>query len=68
METVKISSKFQVVIPKTIREAMDIKAGQKFQVIQIGNRIQLIPLLPMKVARGFLSGIDTDVPREQDRI
>ena len=68
MNSVSVSPKFQVVIPKAIREALDIKPGQKVQVIQYQNRIELIPIIPIKRARGFLKGIDTSVPREGDRV
>ena len=68
METVKVSPKFQVVIPKSIRKALNIKAGQRVQVIQFDNRIEYIPLTPIHESRGFLKGIDTEVDREQDRV
>ena len=67
METVKVSPKFQVVIPKAIRKALNIKAGQRVQVIQFENRIEYIPLTPIKESRGFLKGIDTAIDRDQDR-
>jgi AbrB family looped-hinge helix DNA binding protein len=67
METVTVSPKFQVVIPRAIREGMGIRAGQKVQVVQYGDRIELVPIKPMKSMRGFLKGIDTDIPRESDR-
>ena len=53
METVTISPKFQVVIPKGIRDALKLSPGQKVQAIAYGNRVELIPLLPMKRRRGF---------------
>lgn len=67
METVTISPKFQVVIPKAIRETLKLKAGQKVQAIVYEDRIELIPVRPIRKMRGFLKGIDTDVPREGDR-
>jgi len=67
METVTISPKFQVVIPKVIREALKLSPGQRVQAILLENRIELIPLRPLKEMRGFLKGIDTQVPREGDR-
>jgi AbrB family looped-hinge helix DNA binding protein len=66
METVTLSPKFQVVIPKPIRETLGLSPGQKVQAIVYGNRIELIPLRPIKEMRGFLSGIDTTVEREPD--
>ena len=68
MTAVTVSPKFQVVIPKEIREAMGIFSGQKVQMLTYQNRIELIPLKPMKEMRGFLKGIDTDVPRDDDRV
>lgn len=68
METVTVSSKFQVVIPRVIRESMGIQPGQKIQVIQYDDRIELIPLRTMEEARGFLKGINTTIEREPDRV
>ncbi len=68
METVTISPKFQVVIPRIVREALSLKPGQKVQVIAYDNRIELVPVKPAKKMRGFLKGIDTAVPREADRL
>ncbi len=68
METVTISPKFQVVIPKAIREVLGLKPGQKVQAIAYGNRIELIPVRPAKEMRGFIRGIDTSVQRGDDRV
>ena len=68
METVTISPKFQVVIPKAIRERLNLAPGQKIQAIAYGNRIELIPVRPIKEMRGFLEGLDTRVDREADRV
>jgi len=67
VDTVTISPKFQVVIPKRIREALNLRPGQKVLAIRVGERIELVPLLDTAQRRGFLRGIDTDVPRETDR-
>jgi AbrB family looped-hinge helix DNA binding protein len=67
MDTVTISPKFQVVIPKRIRERLGLYAGQKIQAIQYGDRVELVPVKPLKQMRGFLRGIATEVPREHDR-
>ncbi len=67
MATVTISPKFQVVIPKEIRQKLGLKAGQKVQTIVFEDRIELIPVKPIKKMRGFLRGIDTRVQREADR-
>ena len=68
MNTVIISPEFQVVIPQAIRESLQLKPGQKIQAIQFENRIELIPVVPMKSMRGFLKGIDTTIEREKDRL
>lgn len=68
MAQVTVSPKFQVVIPRAVREALDIKPGQKVQVVQYDNRVELIPVKPTKQTRGFLKGIDTTVERKPDRI
>ena len=68
MGTVTISPKFQVVIPKEIREKLSLTPGQKVQAFVYGDRIELIPVRPMKQMRGYLKGIDTRVDREADRV
>jgi len=68
MTTVTVSPKYQVVIPKQVRESMGIFSGQKIQVLTYQNRIELIPIKPMKKMKGFLKGIDTEVSRDKDRI
>lgn len=66
MQSVTVSPKFQVVIPRTIRKSLDIRPGQKIQVFLYNNRIEMIPIKPIKEARGFLKGIDTTVIREKE--
>lgn len=68
MATVKVSPKFQVVIPREVRESLGIRAGQRVQVLLYEDRVEFVPLKPMKQMRGFLKGIDTRVPREGDRL
>ena len=68
MNTVTISPKFQVVIPKAIRESLGLHPGQKVQAIQYGDRVEHVPLVPIRQMRGFLRGIDTEIPREDDRL
>ncbi len=68
MEAVKISPKYQVVIPKKLREALKLKPGQKLQVVVYGNRIEMIPMRQISEMKGFLKGIDTTVEREPDRL
>lgn len=61
METITVSIKYQVIIPHSIRKALGIQPGQKIQVLQYENRIELIPLKNIKEMRGFLKGINTTV-------
>ncbi len=68
MSTVKISPKFQLVVPKEVRQALDLRPGQKFRALALGDRIEFVPLKPLRRMRGFLRGIDTDVPRDEDRV
>jgi AbrB family looped-hinge helix DNA binding protein len=68
METVTISPKYQVVIPSRIRKQLAVEPGQKVKVILYDNRIEMIPVRPVRQARGFLQGIDTTVERESDRL
>ena len=68
MVTVTVSPKFQVVIPKQVREKLRIQPGQKLQILQFDNRIEFLPLQSIKDMRGFLKGIDTEVKRDRDRI
>jgi len=66
MAVVTVSPKFQVVIPREIREALGVEPGQQVQALQYLDRIEYIPLKRAKAMRGFLRGIDTSVPRGQD--
>jgi len=68
MEAVKISPKFQIVIPRRIRESMKLKSGQRVQVFQYNDRIELIPDKKITDMRGFLKGINIDFQREEDRL
>jgi AbrB family looped-hinge helix DNA binding protein len=67
MNTVTVSSKYQIVIPPEIREALGIRPGERLQVIEYRGRIELVLIRPARAARGTLKGIDTDVPRDADR-
>lgn len=68
MDTVTVSPKFQVVIPRAIREKLGIEVGQKIQAIALGDRVELIPVRSAKSMRGFLKGIDTRIERDADRL
>lgn len=68
MKTVTVSPKFQVVIPREVRESLSIRPGEKMQVINYADRIEMVPVRKIKDMRGFLKGIDTMVEREKDRV
>jgi len=68
MLSVKVSPKYQVVIPKEIRESLHVFPGQRMQVVQYENRIELIPERDINELEGFLHGINTAFNREEDRI
>ena len=68
MTSVTVSPKFQVVIPKDVRESMGIVSGQKVQMLTYKNRIELIPIKPMKELRGLLKDVDTAFEHEKDRL
>ena len=65
MEAVTISPKYQVVIPRKIREKIRLKPGEKLQVISYDDRIELVPIRPMSELRGFLKGLDPAFIREE---
>jgi AbrB family looped-hinge helix DNA binding protein len=67
METVTLSPKFQIVIPKALRDHLKLSPGQKIHALVFEDRIELIPLRPIKKMRGFLRGVDTSIAREEDR-
>jgi AbrB family looped-hinge helix DNA binding protein len=67
MQTVTVSPKYQVVIPKTVRKALHLRPGQRMQVFEYNRRIELIPERDIKDLRGFLKGINTEFEREEDR-
>jgi AbrB family looped-hinge helix DNA binding protein len=68
MNTVTVSSKFQVVIPKEVREGVGLKVGTTMEVISYGTRIELIPIQPIRNLKGLFKGLNTDIDREDDRL
>ena len=68
MQSVTVSPKFQVVIPRTVRESLHLKPGQKLEVVQYEGRIELIPERDISELRGFVRGINTEFERKGDRI
>ncbi len=67
MQTVIISPKYQIVIPKEVREALHLAPGEKLHVFRYQNRLEFVPVKDVKKMRGFLKGIDTEVERDRDR-
>lgn len=68
MNNVKISPKYQVVIPKRVREEMEIKPGEEVQVLSFEDRIELILVRKIQEMRGYLEGMDTAIERNGDRL
>jgi len=65
MNIVTVSPKFQVVIPRHIRQMMDVKPGQRMKVIAYDNQVTFVPVRPLSEARGVLKGMDSYVQREE---
>jgi AbrB family looped-hinge helix DNA binding protein len=68
MTTVKLSSKFQVVIPRSVRNRLGLRPGTKLQVVEYEGRIEFLPIKRASQLRGFLGKIDTAIEREDDRL
>jgi len=66
MDAVTVSPKFQVVIPRAVRERARIRVGERLQVISFDDRIELVPVRPMRSMRGFLKGLDRRFVRDED--
>jgi AbrB family looped-hinge helix DNA binding protein len=66
MEATTISSKFQVVIPKKIRRQYNLKPGQKLVFIPYRNSLRVVIAPDIDQAYGFVEGIDTAVPRDEE--
>ena len=66
MATVSLSPKFQIVIPKEVRKLFNLVPGQAMQVRAVGGRIEVVPELPMRAARGMFPGMNTDVPSDPE--
>jgi AbrB family looped-hinge helix DNA binding protein len=68
LPTVTVSPKYQVVIPREVREAIGLKPGQKLVVFRFDNRIEMIPAEPVRKLRGFARGLDTTVAGDEERV
>ncbi len=68
MTVVTVSPKFQIVIPRPVRDHLHLRPGQKMQVVEYEGRVELIPERDIEELRGFLKGINTEFEREEDRV
>jgi len=68
MQTVTVSPKFQVVIPRPVRDNLHLRPGQKMRVMEYEGRVELIPERDITELRGFVKGINTTFKREADRV
>ncbi len=68
MHAVTVSPKFQVVIPRAVRDSLQLRPGQRMQVIEYSGRVEFIPERDISDLRGFVKGINTDFSREADRV
>ena len=68
MQSVTLSPKFQVVIPRPVRDRLRLVPGQKMQVVEYGGRVEFIPERDISELRGFVRGIDTSLERNGDRL
>lgn len=67
MLTETISPKYQIVIPKELRDALHLTPGEKLHVFRYQNRLEFVPVKDIKKMRGFLKGIDTVIKRDKNR-
>ena len=65
MNTVTISSKYQVVIPRPIREQFNLKPGNKIMFIPYNNTLRVVIVPPIEAALGIFEGMDVDPQREK---
>ena len=69
MSMTTISSKYQIVIPKEVRKKLHLAPKQRFQVIEKGGIITLIPEVPLKSLKAMAKGISKqDVREKKDRM
>ena len=66
MTSVALSPKFQIVIPKDVRKALNLVAGQRMEARVVGDHVELVPELPITSIRGMCPGINTDVPNDPE--
>ena len=64
---VTLSPKYQVVIPKDVREGFGLSPGDSIEVLALDGRIELIPVRAAKELRGFLKHLNNNFEREEDQ-
>jgi AbrB family looped-hinge helix DNA binding protein len=66
---VRLSSKYQIVIPDEVRKQLDLRPGQLFQVWALDGQVVAAPVRPLVDAFGMFPGLDTSDPRDhEDRL
>ncbi len=65
MQSVALSSKFQLSIPKAVREAMGLKPGQRFTIVNKGGVLEFVPQRQIRDARGMVKGPGTGDYRDR---
>ncbi|OGS77047.1 MAG: AbrB family transcriptional regulator [Gallionellales bacterium GWA2_55_18] len=66
--TATLSSKYQISVPKAIRDDLHWKAGQEFVFIPKGKGVLLMPVPELKQLAGMAKGAQTKGYRDrQDR-
>ena len=68
MNTVTLSNEYQLIIPEEISKSIGLEPGSSFEVLSYNNRIELIPISPIKELKGIFKGIDTNIERDDDRV
>ncbi|MEQ9398194.1 MAG: AbrB/MazE/SpoVT family DNA-binding domain-containing protein [Longimicrobiales bacterium] len=68
MSIVTLSSRYQVVIPKDVRDTLELEPGQKLMALPYEGRVVLVPLEPPASLHGFMAGAPNDFERDPDRV
>jgi len=68
VNTVTLSNEYQIIIPEEISKSIGLEPGSSFEVLSYNNRIELIPISPIKEVKGEFKGIDTNIERDDDRV
>ena len=68
MTAVKLSSKYQISIPKLLRDSLNLKVGERLIMLALPGRIELVPERNLADMKGVLSGMDTSLSRDDDRL